>query len=406
MRVNPAAARAWTKGLLAQPLRRHVDQAVVARRQQGHGAAQFVAVHAAVDRHGLLAQRRRQAVELVFHQRDQRGDHERQPRAGEGGQLVAERLARAGGQDRQHMLAARHGGHHFGLAGQQVRVAEEPLRILGQLSPLRRRHRGILDRRHRRQGGDELAARQVARWDAACTVRSEQVVLARALAVAVEAGDQLLVELLHAQRVGAALEEVAQRNQFGHAQLDAARGAVDGFVGKRGRVDQVAAAFINLHEAEVGLAILAVGVGQLLEDLFRGIQLTLGEKQIALHLRAERCGGAVVLQRGDHPCGRRKIAAFDIEVGERHQRGRGDAAPQPFLVEVGGFLQASQAAPGARPHFQRGVGAILSQALLRLGVGFPAQQKIDDARAQVIGQGAHLRRGQRQLLEQRGHDCV
>ena len=43
---------------------------------------------------------------LVFHQRDQRADHQRGAAARDPGKLVAERLARAGGHHEQHVLAA------------------------------------------------------------------------------------------------------------------------------------------------------------------------------------------------------------------------------------------------------------------------------------------------------------
>ena len=46
-------------------------------------------------------------LDLVLHQRDERRDHEREVRAHERGQLVAERLARAGGHDDEHVAARR-----------------------------------------------------------------------------------------------------------------------------------------------------------------------------------------------------------------------------------------------------------------------------------------------------------
>ena len=64
-----------------------------------------------------------------------------------------------------------------------------------------------------------------------CGARLSQLFL-QALAITVEAGNQLFVELLHPQVVGGALKEIAQGNQFQNAQFDGARGAVDGLVGK------------------------------------------------------------------------------------------------------------------------------------------------------------------------------
>ena len=75
------------------------------------GALREPAVAARVDALGAQAQ----ALELghlVFHEGDERRDHEGGSAAREAGELVAERLARARGHHQQHVLALGHGPAH------------------------------------------------------------------------------------------------------------------------------------------------------------------------------------------------------------------------------------------------------------------------------------------------------
>ena len=83
---------------------------------------------------GLLVARRERGVEaqhvdvelgelvvLILHQRDQRRDDERDARQLERGQLIAERLARAGRHDRERVDAGEHVADRERLAGAELR---------------------------------------------------------------------------------------------------------------------------------------------------------------------------------------------------------------------------------------------------------------------------------------------
>ena len=91
-------------------------------------AREAAAVAAGVD--ALRPQAERLELrDLVVHERDQGRDDERRAAAGEAGELVAERLAGAGGHDEQHVLAVHHRAAHRLLVrperGQAEAVAEE-----------------------------------------------------------------------------------------------------------------------------------------------------------------------------------------------------------------------------------------------------------------------------------------
>ena len=58
-----------------------------------------------------------QSAHLVAHQRDQRRDHHGHARAEQRRKLETERFAAAGGHDRQHVLAGRHGLDDLPLTG-------------------------------------------------------------------------------------------------------------------------------------------------------------------------------------------------------------------------------------------------------------------------------------------------
>ena len=64
--------------------------------------------HAGVDGGGLDAAPA-EVVDLVFHQGDERGDDEAEPFSGQGGHLEGERLAAAGGHEREGVAAGANG---------------------------------------------------------------------------------------------------------------------------------------------------------------------------------------------------------------------------------------------------------------------------------------------------------
>jgi len=86
---------------------RILSSAALDRRQQ------------AVDRHRAVHAQLHQVVDLVLHQRLQRrdddGEQARAPVVHQRGQLVADRLAAAGGQHRQQALARQPGRHDGAL---------------------------------------------------------------------------------------------------------------------------------------------------------------------------------------------------------------------------------------------------------------------------------------------------
>ena len=64
-------------------------------------------------------------LDLVLHQRDERRDDQRQVRPHQRRELVAERLARAGGHDDEHVAAGERGLHRLALAGAEAGEAEQ-----------------------------------------------------------------------------------------------------------------------------------------------------------------------------------------------------------------------------------------------------------------------------------------
>ena len=65
--------------------------------------------------------------DLVGHQRDQGADDDGEVRAHQRGQLVADRLARAGGHDHEHVAPGDRGGAGLALPGTELAEAEIPL---------------------------------------------------------------------------------------------------------------------------------------------------------------------------------------------------------------------------------------------------------------------------------------
>jgi hypothetical protein len=78
-------------------------------------------------------------LNLVLHQRDQRRDDDRQPALHDGGQLVAQALARAGGHDAQHVAPAQHVLDHLPLRRAEIVESEMLLQVIAQV----RHRRGL-----------------------------------------------------------------------------------------------------------------------------------------------------------------------------------------------------------------------------------------------------------------------
>lgn len=67
---------------------------------------------------------------LIFHQRDERRDHDCEARKCEGGNLIAEGFARTGRHDAEGVAAGEDRGDDFFLAGAEGVVAEIGLQVL------------------------------------------------------------------------------------------------------------------------------------------------------------------------------------------------------------------------------------------------------------------------------------
>ena len=93
-----------------QPFRRHVEQVQPALLQaalHGRGLRPLQAGVQCSRRHAQLLERRH----LVLHQGDQGRHHHRQPRPAQGGHLIAQRFAAAGGHQHQARAAGDHVAH-------------------------------------------------------------------------------------------------------------------------------------------------------------------------------------------------------------------------------------------------------------------------------------------------------
>ena len=106
-----------------QPLRRDVEDLVSAEARVAVGLAQLLDGHGAVDAAGRDAGVL-QGHDLILHERDERRDDERQPRQQQGRDLIAERLARAGGHDGQRVPPGQKGADDLLLPGAEGVVAE------------------------------------------------------------------------------------------------------------------------------------------------------------------------------------------------------------------------------------------------------------------------------------------
>ena len=82
-----------------------------------------------------------QTAQLVGHQRDQRADDDHETVAGERGQLVAERLAPAGGHHDERVAPVERGRHGLALPGPEGVEPETAQQCLGRVHPKEGTHR-------------------------------------------------------------------------------------------------------------------------------------------------------------------------------------------------------------------------------------------------------------------------
>ncbi len=119
---------------LPQPLRCHVEHPVAAFGHPAQPSCRLVRAERGVDQRRLLRHLRRQLVDLVLHQRDQRREDECRRRSQHRGELVGERLAGAGRHQRERVAAVHGGADDLFLAGAEVLESEQPCQCGLQLA--------------------------------------------------------------------------------------------------------------------------------------------------------------------------------------------------------------------------------------------------------------------------------
>ena len=122
---------------LRQPFRREIEQGDAPCADEIEDTLRFLRFARRMQRAGDDAFRT-QGLDLVAHQRNERGDDDGGPAPGDGGQLIEQRFARAGRHDRKHILASQHVRDDLLLAGPKVRVPENALKRIPRLRKIRR----------------------------------------------------------------------------------------------------------------------------------------------------------------------------------------------------------------------------------------------------------------------------
>ena len=122
-RGHVPAAQVLLPALQQQALRRGVQEAELAAVQAAQARTRRLRVEGGVQE-GRRDAARLQGVDLVLHQRDQRGDDHREPLARQRRQLEAERLAAPRRQQGEHVLPRERGQADLPLKGAERGVAE------------------------------------------------------------------------------------------------------------------------------------------------------------------------------------------------------------------------------------------------------------------------------------------
>ena len=124
----PHGGHGGVEPAVAEALGGDEDELVAAGLDRADAFVLLVGVQAAVDE-GRRQPAGFEAADLVGHQGDQRGHHQRDALAEHGRQLVAERLAAARGHDAQGVAAGEHGVDDLALPGAEPRQAEVPTEL-------------------------------------------------------------------------------------------------------------------------------------------------------------------------------------------------------------------------------------------------------------------------------------
>ena len=107
----------------AKPLGHDVNQPVIARRHLFEPLGLLVGRKRAVDERRWQAERR-ELIDLIFHQRNQRGNDQSDPRLDDGRQLVAKAFASAGRHDAKTVVAGQDRFNHLALSRPKGRQTE------------------------------------------------------------------------------------------------------------------------------------------------------------------------------------------------------------------------------------------------------------------------------------------
>ena len=132
--ADPRGAHPLEEAGGGEPLGGHVEEPQLARQGPLQGRGVGARVLLCVDqRHTLAEAAGAQRLHLVLHERHQRRDHDREVVTQEAGKLVAERLARPGGHDHEHVPARQRRLAGLALPGPELGEAEELVQRSGQV---------------------------------------------------------------------------------------------------------------------------------------------------------------------------------------------------------------------------------------------------------------------------------
>ncbi len=117
---QPALGQHFRKAAHPQPLRRNKQELQISIQIIHARLARHRPFQAGVDPRHLEA-KRAEFGRLVFHQRDQRRNHQRRPAPGQRRKLIAQRLARTGRHHQQQVASGHRGAADCLLVGAKTR---------------------------------------------------------------------------------------------------------------------------------------------------------------------------------------------------------------------------------------------------------------------------------------------
>ena len=390
---DAATLQCVQKGPLAQPFRRGIDKPIAPCRQIVDGLGHAFAVHAAVDGDGLGAQGGGQVVHLIFHEGDEGRYDQGEAAVEQGGQLVAERLARSGGKDGEDVFATPCCGHHLGLSTAQAVEAKILLYSGGEIRFFLRGDGDGAQIRHGWGGlgrGARFGLLRIANGGLRIAWRRRFDVVEQVA----QSGDFFVLALDDERPGFFDAVDVAQQGEeiTGLAHFQGRKRVlafVDGkcLYGVGGGGDTVPAAVGDVGEAEAGRAAARRKLPMTQEGTFGGIDVILGQ----VDLSAQAPGGSVVALDLAFDWGFRFVKAPGRKQTARHQqqcRLRFALRQASFhhRYRFGGASQAEQRLGFVVLKGDVAFYVQLAQADQCLGVRFPAQQRTDQPVARLRGQ--------------------